>query len=203
MANSKSVERVNVVPTAIAEVKIVTPCKFMDNRGYFSETYNETELKKAGIHGHYVQDNQSLSVAKGSVRGLHFQIQPFAQDKLVRVIRGSILDVAVDIRRHSPTFGQHVTALLSAENGQQIFVPAGFAHGFCTLETNTEVFYKVTNNYSPEHDKGIFWNDPDVGIDWPVSAEHAILSGKDRDHPRLGDLPKEFLFDAGAKVKGQ
>lgn len=203
MANSESVECVYVAQTAIAAVKIVTPCKFVDHRGYFSETYNETEFKKAGVYGRYVQDNQSLSVAKGAVRGLHFQIQPFAQDKLIRVISGSILDVAVDIRRDSPTFGQHVTAVLSAENGQQIFVPAGFAHGFCTLEPNTEVFYKVTNYYSPEHDRGIIWNDPDIGIDWPVTPEEAILSDKDRDNPRLGDLLNEFLFDAGDVVKGQ
>ena len=197
MAKLETTGRIEMQPTAIAEVKIIIPKVFEDHRGYFSETYNRKALEDIGLYGDFVQDNQSLSLVKGTVRGLHFQLPPFAQDKLVRVLRGSILDVAVDIRRNSETFGKHVTSILSAKEGQQIFVPIGFAHGFCTLEPNTEVFYKVTNYYSPEHDKGILWNDPDIGIEWPVAAGEAVLSENDRTRPRLKDLPGDFLFGSG------
>ena len=158
----------------------------------FSETYNAKTFAEGGIDVVFVQDNQSMSRPKGTVRGLHFQTEPFAQDKLVRVTRGAILDVAVDLRRAAPTYGQSVAVVISAEEWNQLFIPKGFAHGFCTLEPDTEVLYKVTNLYSAEHDRGLLWSDPDLGINWPVSAELAILSDKDKIHPRLKDLPAYF-----------
>ncbi len=182
----------DVTPTAIPEVRIVKPRRFADSRGYFSETYNQRVFCAAGIGMPFVQDNQSLSRPKGTVRGLHFQLPPFAQDKLVRVVRGSILDVAVDIRRGAPSFGRSVSVVLSAEEGSQLFIPIGFAHGFCTLEDDTEVLYKVSNFYSAECDRGISWNDPDLAIDWPVSPDLAVLSDKDKTWPRLKDLPACF-----------
>jgi len=144
-----------VVRAAIPEVKIITPKKFGDHRGFFSETYNKNALAGVGIDFHFVQDNHSLSATKGTLRGLHCQIPPFGQDKLVRVVRGAIFDVAVDLRTGSPTFGQYVSTVISAEEWNQIFVPIGFAHGFCTIEPDTEVIYKVTNYWSPEHESGL------------------------------------------------
>ena len=182
----------DVVSLAIPDVKVLRPKKFGDHRGFFSETYNKRSLRAAGLELDFVQDNHSLSVERGVIRGLHFQTAPFAQDKLVRVVRGRILDVAVDLRRGSPTFGQHVTAEISAAEWNQILVPIGFAHGLLTLEPDTEVLYKVTNYYSPEHDKGLLWNDPALGIAWPIAANEAILSDKDRKQPRLADLPAYF-----------
>jgi len=173
---------------------LVSPKKFGDKRGFFSETYNKKALISAGIDKEFVQDNHSLSVEKGVVRGLHFQIPPFAQDKLVRVTRGSILDVAVDIRHGSPTFGQHVAIELSAENWHQLWVPVGFAHAFCTLEPDTEVLYKVTNYYSAECDAGLAWDDPALNISWPVSASNVVLSAKDGNHPKLAELPEYFSY---------
>ena len=170
---------------SIPDVKILTPKIFRDARGFFSETWNERALADAGIAVHFVQDNHALSAAKGTVRGLHFQLPPKAQDKLVRVAKGAILDVAVDVRTGSATFGRSVSAVLSAENWRQIWVPKGFAHGYVTLEADTEVIYKVTDYYSPEHDSGIFWDDPALGIDWRVARESAIVSEKDVNLPRL------------------
>jgi dTDP-4-dehydrorhamnose 3,5-epimerase len=181
-----------IVPTEIPDVKILIPKKFGDHRGFFSETFNRKFLGDAGIAADFVQDNHSLSVPKGVVRGLHYQIPPMAQDKLVRVVHGAILDVAVDIRRSSPTFGRHVAAVISAENWRQIFVPIGFAHGFATLEPNTEVVYKVSNYYSPQHERGIQWNDPELDIDWGIDATAAILSDRDKAHPRLKDVSDAF-----------
>ena len=177
-----------VTKTVLAGVVILTPKKLGDQRGFFSETYNRKTLAGLGIDLEFVQDNQSLSVDVGVVRGLHFQTPPFAQDKLVRVVKGRILDVAVDLRRASPTFGQHVAVELSAENWQQLLVPIGFAHGFMTLEPHTEVVYKVTNYYSPENDCGVRWNDPAIGIKWPLPAEQAILSAKDAVLPFLNQV---------------
>ncbi|HZO99772.1 MAG TPA: dTDP-4-dehydrorhamnose 3,5-epimerase [Terriglobia bacterium] len=182
-----------IIPTEIPDVKLIRPHKYGDHRGFFSETYNKKELAERGIDLDFLQDNHSLSVAKGVVRGLHFQIPPFAQDKLVRVIHGAIFDVAVDIRRGSPTFGRHVSAVLSVDNWTQILVPKGFAHGFCTLEPNTEVIYKVTDYYAPQFDRGILWNDPELGIVWPISDAEATLSDKDRMQPRFSEL--RDLFD--------
>ncbi|HYD69444.1 dTDP-4-dehydrorhamnose 3,5-epimerase [Azospirillum sp.] len=182
-----------VIPTAIPEVKLLVPRRFDDDRGWFVETYNRRRLAElAGITEDFVQDNMSLSAAVGTIRGLHFQAPPHAQGKLVGVVAGAVLDVAVDIREGSPNFGRHVAARLSAAEGNQMYVPAGFAHGFCTLEPNTVVSYKVTDVYAPECDGGIAWNDPDLGIDWPVTAERAALSDKDRALPRLADLPPVF-----------
>ena len=182
---------------AIPEIKLITPKIHRDGRGFFSETYNARTLADAaGIEAVFVQDNHSLSVDSGVVRGLHFQTAPRAQDKLVRVVRGAIFDVAVDIRRGSPTFGQHVSAVISAENWAQLWVPKGFAHGYCTLETDTEVIYKVTDTYAPDCDKGLAWDDPALGIVWPVAAKDAILSPKDLKHPRLAELPVYFSVSA-------
>jgi dTDP-4-dehydrorhamnose 3,5-epimerase len=181
-----------VTETEIPAVKVLTPRRHADERGFFSEVYNSRVLQELGVGAAFVQDNHSLSVQKGVVRGLHYQIAPIAQDKLVRVVRGAVLDVAVDIRRNSQTFGRHVAVVLSAENWRQIFVPVGFAHGFVTLEPNTEVIYKVSDYYSPEHERGIRWDDPDLGIDWQVSGADAILSVKDRANPLLRDVKDLF-----------
>jgi dTDP-4-dehydrorhamnose 3,5-epimerase len=182
----------SVEPTDIPDVKIVTPKRFGDERGYFSDVYNRERYAEAGIAMEFVQDNHSWSAQTGTVRGLHFQSRPFAQDKLVRVARGRILDIAVDLRRSSPTFGRHVAVELSAENWRQLLVPIGFAHGFCTLEPDTEVLYKVSAYYAPAHDHGLAWDDPELGISWPVTFDRAVLSDKDRRHPRLAALPPYF-----------
>jgi dTDP-4-dehydrorhamnose 3,5-epimerase len=176
----------------LSGLKLVTPKKFGDERGFFSETHNEKTWANSGLNFDFVQDNHSLSRDVGTVRGLHFQTAPFAQDKLVRVVNGRILDVAVDLRRSSPTFGRHVAVELSKENWRQLFIPIGFAHGFVTLEPDTEVIYKVTNFYSPQHDCGVAWDDPDIGVDWPVAVENAVLSEKDRKWPRLRDVAEVF-----------
>ncbi len=182
---------------AIPDVKIIRPTKHGDGRGFFSEAYSQKSMEAAGMESVFVQDNHSLSADAGTVRGLHFQTHPFAQDKLVRVTRGKILDVAVDLRSGSPTYGKHVSAIISAEEWNQILVPIGFAHGLVTLEPNTEVLYKVSNFYSADCDKGLLWNDPDLGIDWPVNADEAILSAKDKMQPRLADLPNYFEYKGG------
>ncbi|GBD32968.1 dTDP-4-dehydrorhamnose 3,5-epimerase [bacterium HR33] len=182
-----------VRPLAIPDVKLIRPKRFGDHRGFFSETYNKKALESCGIFLDFVQDNHSYSAAKGTVRGFHYQLPPRAQDKLVRVTRGSVLDVALDIRRSSPTFGRWVSVVLSAAEWNQILVPAGFAHCFVTLEPDTEVIYKVTDYWSPEHERGILWCDPELGIDWGVSAEEAVVSDKDKTWPRLSEQPD--LFD--------
>ncbi len=173
---------------AIADVKLLTPAKHGDARGFFSETWNAKTFAGAGLSASFVQDNHAYSQPKGTLRGLHFQRDPMAQDKLVRVVRGAVFDVAVDIRPGSPTFGRHVSAVLSASNWAQLWVPKGFAHGYVTLEPDTEVIYKVTEFYSPQDDAGIIWNDPSLGIDWPVAADEVNLSRKDTKLPRLSEL---------------
>jgi dTDP-4-dehydrorhamnose 3,5-epimerase len=183
----------NITPLSIPDVRIVEPQRFSDQRGFFSETYNRRALAERGIELEFVQDSHSLSGRKGTIRGLHYQSPPFAQAKLIRVVRGSILDVAVDLRRGSPTYARHVAAVISARAWNQILVPIGFAHGFCTLEPDTEIVYKVTQYYAPEHDRGILWNDPDLGIEWPVTDEMAVLSAKDRSQPRLRDVVSPFV----------
>lgn len=170
---------------AIPDVILVTPPKFGDSRGFFSETFSAARFAEAGIAGPFVQDNQSLSAAKGTIRGLHCQLAPNAQGKLVRVLRGAIWDVAVDIRRGSASYGQHVAAVLSAENWSQLWIPQGFLHGFCTIEPDTEVVYKVTAPYDPAAERGVRWDDPDLALPWPVLAGEARLSGKDELLPRL------------------
>lgn len=167
----------------IAGVWLITPKRHEDRRGSFTETYSSRALAELGIDCVFVQDNQSHSRAAGTLRGLHFQRPPKAQGKLVRVLRGRILDVCVDLRRSSPHFGGHVAAELSAREGNQIFVPAGFAHGFCTLEPDTEIAYKVDEHYAPDHDDGIAWNDPALAIDWPVTEADIVISPKDAGLP--------------------
>lgn len=184
----------NVEALAIPDVKRLVPRVFRDERGFFAETYSRKGLEAAGVDATFVQDNHSLSRTKGVVRGLHFQKPPHAQGKLIRVTHGAIFDVAVDIREGSPTFGRHVACVLSAENWAQLWVPAGFAHGFCTLEPDAEVHYKVTDYYAPQSDSGILWNDPELGIDWPVAAGEAVLSEKDRTLPRLSELGRVFSY---------
>jgi dTDP-4-dehydrorhamnose 3,5-epimerase len=181
-----------VEDTAIEGVKIITPKRHGDNRGFFSEVYNQNTWRKAGLDYEFVQDNHSLSAEVGTIRGMHFQTPPFAQAKLVRAARGRVFDVVVDLRRSSSTFGRHVAVELSAENWRQLLVPIGFAHGFCTLEPNTEFLYKVTNFYSAPNDRGLAFDDPDLGIDWPVAPSEAHLSDKDRKWPRLRDLVDAF-----------
>ena len=181
-----------IVATAIPEIKEIRPVRHRDARGFFAEIFREGTLREHGIEAAFVQENHSLSVQRGVVRGLHFQAPPAAQAKLVRAGAGAILDVAVDIRCGSPTYGRHVAVVLSAAEGNQLFVPEGFAHGFCTLEPNTEVFYKVNRYYSREHDLGLAWDDPALAIDWPVAPAAAVLSDKDRRQPLLRDLPTYF-----------
>ena len=182
-----SVER-----TALDGVLILTPDRFGDKRGFFCETYVRKRYADAGIDADFVQDNLSLSEAAGTLRGLHFQAPPYAQAKLVQCMRGAILDVAVDIRRSSPTYGQHVGVRLSAKNGRQLYVPAGFAHGFCTLEPGCLVAYKTSDYYAPAHDKGLAYNDPALEIAWPFPSDALVLSGKDKTHPKLVELPAYF-----------
>jgi len=181
-----------ITPTEIPAVFEITPKKFGDHRGFFSEVFKRSALRDADIDIDFVQDNHSMSQPVGVVRGLHYQKPPYAQAKLIRVIRGAIFDVAVDIRRSSPTFGQHVSRILSAGNWNQLLIPAGFAHGFATLEPDTEVLYKVNAPYAPDHEAGILWNDPALGINWPVDDSTATLSDKDRTYPTLAEA--ELVF---------
>ena len=178
--------------TALPDVAVITPRRFGDERGFFSEVFSTRGFAAAFGDWTFVQDNHSWSAAVGTIRGLHFQTPPHAQGKLVRVTRGRVLDVAVDIRRTSPTFGLHIAVELSAANWKQAWIPPGFAHGFCTLEPDTEVIYKVTAFYAPTHDLGLAFDDPALGSAWPVGSEAAVLSDKDRKHPRLRDLADAF-----------
>jgi dTDP-4-dehydrorhamnose 3,5-epimerase len=187
---------VEIRPLNIAEVKLLIPKIHRDARGFLSETYSRRGLESVGIAADFVQDNQSVSAEAGTVRGLHFQVPPHAQGKLVRVSQGSIYDVAVDIRVGSPTFGQHAGAVLSAENRMQMWIPAGFAHGFCTLEPDTAVIYKVTAYYAPECDRGLKWDDAALGIEWPVEHDKVRLSDKDRAQPVLKDVAPAFVFES-------
>ncbi len=170
----------DVKKTKLPEVLLLRPRYFHDERGYFVETYNKRAIAEADIAINFIQDNQSLSLQPGTVRALHFQVPPRAQAKLVRVLRGSIYDVAVDLRAGSPTYGTWVAEKLTAAGGEQLFVPQGFAHGFCTLESNTEVAYKVDDYYARDCEAGIIWNDPTLAIDWPVAEDKVVVSEKDR-----------------------
>ena len=184
-----------VTCSEIPEVLVLEPVRHGDRRGFFSETYNRRLFQELGVNCEFVQDNHSLSEQAGVLRGLHIQAPPKAQDKLVRCVAGAILDVAVDIRRGSPTFGKWVSAEISADNWRQIFVPRGFAHGFVTLKPNTEVCYKVSDYYSRDHERGIRFDDPALAIDWRIDRAKAVLSDRDRDHPPLAEL--ESLFEYG------
>ncbi len=178
-------------------VLTLRPKRFGDERGFFSQTYSLSEMAQIGFDRPFVQDNHSMSGARGTVRGLHFQAPPRAQDKLLRVVHGSILDVAVDIRVGSPTYGRSVAVELSAENGLQLLVPRGFAHGFQTLTDRAEVLYKVTEEYAPETEGGLFWNDPALGISWPIGDGEVTVNARDREWPTLIDFKSPFTFDEG------
>jgi dTDP-4-dehydrorhamnose 3,5-epimerase len=182
-------------PLAIPETLLIEPPRFGDARGFFAETYSRRRWAEAGVSVEFVQDNHSVSAARGTVRGLHFQAPPRAQAKLVRVVKGAVFDVAVDIRRGSPTYGRHVAAELSAENGRQLFVPAGFAHGFQTLTEGAEVLYKVSDYYAAETEGGLLWSDPALGIDWPVPASEATLNARDAGFPALAELASPFVLE--------
>lgn len=188
----RKVCRMEIRSFAITGPALLIPRKYEDARGFFSEVYNVRALEPLIGKARFVQENHSLSRARGTVRGLHFQAPPAAQGKLVRAVRGAILDIAVDIRRRSPTYGQHVSAVLSAENWAEMWIPIGFAHGFCTLETDTEVIYQVTEYYCQASDRGIAWNDPEIAIKWPIDAAEIVLSERDRTHPLLSALPEYF-----------
>ncbi len=185
----------DITPFAtLPDVLLLTPERRGDSRGFLSETYSRRALSAAGIDVDFVQENHTLSTARHTLRGLHFQIPPFAQAKLVRVTRGAVLDVAVDIRRGSPTHGRHVSVVISADAWNQIYLPVGFAHGFLTLSPDTEVVYKVGAYYSPAHDRGLAFDDPDLAIAWKVPPDDLVLSDKDRRNPKLADLPPAFVY---------
>jgi dTDP-4-dehydrorhamnose 3,5-epimerase len=173
----------------------IVPRKHEDHRGYFSEIFRLNSFAEQVGPVTFVQENQSLSNAPGTIRGIHFQTPPMAQGKLVRCVAGRLLDVIVDLRQGSSTFGRWVSVVLSPEDLNQLWVPVGFGHGFCTLEPNSIISYRVTEYYSPEHDKGVAWDDPEIGVDWPSIADPETLSGKDREQPRLADLPAYFSME--------
>ena len=175
--------------------RLIIPRRFGDSRGWFSETYNQRVLTELGIEENFVQDNQSHSLSKGTIRGLHFQTPPHAQAKLVRCISGAVWDVAVDVRAASPTYGEWVGVELTAAGGEQLYVPVGFAHGFITLTDCAEVAYKTSNYYAPQSDGGIMWNDPMIAIDWPISNVEPILSEKDQQLGLLQDFNSPFDYD--------
>ncbi|MEY2194022.1 dTDP-4-dehydrorhamnose 3,5-epimerase [Neobacillus sp. BF23-41] len=183
----------NVIETSLPGVKVIEPKVFGDHRGWFMETYSESMFKEAGINIKFVQDNQSFSAAKGTLRGLHYQLDPKAQTKLVRCTKGAIFDVAVDIRKGSPTFGKWFGLELSADNKKQLLVPKGFAHGFMTITNDVEVQYKVDELYAPDCDRGIIWNDPSIGIEWPMDIT-PVLSVKDEKAPLLAEANNNFIF---------
>jgi dTDP-4-dehydrorhamnose 3,5-epimerase len=187
---------VEVRPTALPEVIEIVPKRHGDDRGFFSEVYNQATFRRHGLDLDWVQDNHALSRQAGVLRGLHYQVDPMAQDKLVRVTRGRVFDVAVDARKGSARYGKWVGVELSAERWNQLFVPKGFLHGYLTLEPDTEVLYKVTALYSPTHDRTVRYDDPDIGIAWP-STEELILSERDRSAPRLRDAENPFVCEAG------
>lgn len=185
----------DMVPLSISAVKLITPKRFGDQRGFFEEIYNLDSFAAKGIGTVFVQDNRSLSDTAGTVRGLHFQVPPRAQAKLVRCGRGRLFDVAVDIRKGSPTFGQWVGEELSFDNGRMMLVPVGFAHGFMTLEPNTEIIYKCSDTYAPETEGAVRWDDPDIGISWPLKIANPQLSGKDKAAPYLWEIDIPFVFE--------
>jgi dTDP-4-dehydrorhamnose 3,5-epimerase len=174
---------------------LLKPRRFTDSRGYFVETYNQRDLAAVGVSMHFVQDNLSFSAKSSTIRGLHFQLPPAAQTKLVRAARGRVFDVAVDLRQGSPTFGRWFGVTLTAEGGEQLLIPRGFAHAFCTLEDNCEVAYKTDDFYAPKSDSGLIWNDPNLRIDWPIAANSAILSDKDAKLGLFRDFVSPFRFD--------
>ena len=190
---------VTVTPTAIPDVILLTPRRFRDERGWFAETYSTRSFAPALGDIVFVQDNQAFSTARGTLRGLHFQRPPHPQAKLIRVLKGSIFDVTVDLRSGSPTYGRWVGVALTADAGEQLFVPHGFAHGYCTLEPHTEVAYKVDGFYAPDCDAGLAWDDPTLAIKWPSPPHEAILSGKDKTLPAFKDFISPFSYEPAAR----
>jgi dTDP-4-dehydrorhamnose 3,5-epimerase len=186
--------KLNVFPLSLDGVLLIVTHRFEDRRGYLAEAYNAQEFGLAGITATFVQENQSFSARAGTVRGLHLQIPPAAQAKLVRVVRGSVFDIAVDLRRGSAAYGRWCGTTLTAVKGEQLFIPRGFAHGFCTLEPDTEVVYKVDSYYAPSCEVGVIWNDPDIGIPWPVASTQAILSEKDDKLPSFRQFHSPFVL---------
>jgi dTDP-4-dehydrorhamnose 3,5-epimerase len=184
---------VKIETTDIDGMLVIEPRRHGDHRGFFSETFRHDQLREHGVDLDWIQDNHAYSTLRGVIRGLHFQAPPFAQAKLLRVTRGAILDVAVDIRRGSTTFGRHVAVELSADNWRQLLVPAGFAHGYCTLTDESEVLYKVTAPYDPASEGGLLWNDPSLGIPWPIPASDAIMTDRDKAWPILAELQSPFF----------
>jgi dTDP-4-dehydrorhamnose 3,5-epimerase len=189
-----SLVKLNVVRLSLDGVLLITPRRFEDERGYLAETYSAEEFSFRGVTATFVQENQSFSARAGTVRGLHLQVPPAAQAKLVRVVRGSIFDVAVDLRQGSPAYGRWCGKTLTAAQGEQLFIPRGFAHGFCTLEPETEVLYKIDSYYAPPSEVGVIWNDPDIDISWPVSSTQAILSDKDKKLPPFRQFHSPFVL---------
>jgi dTDP-4-dehydrorhamnose 3,5-epimerase len=189
----------NVEKTALAGVLILTPARFGDNRGFFSESYNQARARDAGIETEFVQDNHSLSRQVGTARGIHFQSPPHAQAKLVRCGRGRLFDVAVDIRKGSPTYGKWVGVDLSFDNGKQLLIPAGFLHGFVTREPDTEIIYKCSDYYAPECDGAVRFDDPDLAIDWGIAAGSAVLSEKDAKAQLFADFNSPFTYDGDSQ----
>lgn len=183
-----------LIKTIFEDAFLLEPNVFGDHRGFFMESYNSKQFEELGLSFSFIQDNHSLSVDAGTLRGLHYQLEPYAQTKLVRAVRGALYDVILDIRKGSPTYGQWQGFILTEENKRQLLVPKGFAHGFCTLVKNTEVIYKVNNYYSAEHDRGIQWNDTKLNIDWPTAEP--ILSGKDSQHPSFSDAESNFEYSS-------
>lgn len=181
----------------IPDVKVIRPQKFGDSRGYFSEVYSKQHFGNAGIVDNFIQDNESVSESVHTLRGLHFQSPPFAQAKLIRVLRGAVLDVAVDLRRGSPSYGHHVTYTLTEDGFEQLMIPEGFAHGFLTLEPNTKVYYKTSAFYSRACDLGIRWNDPALAIDWGIAPDGVVTSERDRSLPFLSEIESPFVFETG------
>ena len=184
----------DIKATALPDVKVITPARYGDHRGFFCEVYNRRALAEAGIDIEFVQDNHSYSAQRGTLRGLHFQRPPAAQTKLLRVLRGAVVDVAVDCRQGSPTFGEHVMVELSAAAGNQILSPKGFAHATLTMAPDTEITYKVDAYYAPNRDLGVRFDDPDLAIAWPIPADQLVLSDKDRNLPWFRDLPAVFTY---------
>jgi dTDP-4-dehydrorhamnose 3,5-epimerase len=184
-----------ILPLAIKDVLLIKSSCHQDSRGFFSEIYSRQTFLEAGIVTDFIQDNFSLSREVGVIRGLHFQSPPFAQTKLLRVVRGAIFDVVVDIRRGSPTFGGSVATKLTADDWSQLYIPEGFAHGFCTIEPNTEITYKVNSPYSPQHDHGLLWCDPNLDIKWPISPENTLISERDKNHPILSEISGYFEYE--------
>jgi dTDP-4-dehydrorhamnose 3,5-epimerase len=191
-SSNKSMVAMQVEHLAIDGVVALTPARFGDNRGWFSETWNKRRLAEAGIMAEFVQDNRSWSAQAGTVRGLHFQVPPNAQAKLLQVLRGAILDIVVDLRRGSPDYGRWIGLELSAATGRQIFIPEGFAHGFVTLQDDTEILYKCSNYYSADHERALRFDDPDIGIDWGIDPANAILSDKDSRAGAFSDFDTPF-----------